>query len=307
MQVQAELAQPDASRRAHDVERRLLLGHEQDGLARRHRLGDQVRDRLRLARPRRPLDHQELAGLRPATASSCEPSIEIGQYASRLRVSDGTPRLRRFHERIRRSVSTRWRTTGLCRNVSQFSDRSCQSCSVENCSSAMCALSSILNGNCASTSATWIACSDPARSIPDSSVSGSRTPGSEPVADPQLLEQALVRLGVAALLDLQRTAAATPSSVTGSRNSGARACPPRPSPLERAEREEEVVRAGFLDHGPRAALDAARAREVRRLGAWRRTAIPCLTRISSASRCRCPARVRAPRATVDIRQLIVGH
>lgn len=110
------------------------------------------------------------------TACSWAPSMAIGQNAF-ASASPGTGS--RSGDSANESVGvwTMCRTTGFCRNVSQFSERSCQSCSVENCSNERCALSSTENGSWASSSARRIACNEPARSMPESSLSGSRNCG----------------------------------------------------------------------------------------------------------------------------------
>jgi len=61
--VEAELSEPVVD----DVDRGALLADEQDSLAARDVVGDEVRDRLRLAGPRRPLDDEArpLARARP--------------------------------------------------------------------------------------------------------------------------------------------------------------------------------------------------------------------------------------------------
>ena len=66
VQVEAEIADADlVESAANDVERCLLLGNEQHRLVGGQRIRDQVRDRLRLARARRALEHERSACLRP--------------------------------------------------------------------------------------------------------------------------------------------------------------------------------------------------------------------------------------------------
>ena len=64
MQLQAERRQPRAVEASlHHVERRLLLGYEQDSAALGQIVRDDVRDRLRLAGAGRPVQHERLARL----------------------------------------------------------------------------------------------------------------------------------------------------------------------------------------------------------------------------------------------------
>ena len=95
------------------------------------------------------------------------------------------------------------------------------------------------------------------------------------MADAQLLEQALVGLGVAALVDLQRERPAAARRERHGQQEQRRArLAPGVLPLEHAERQEEVVRAGLLDDGSRAALDPAQPCEVRGLGDRREQGSP---------------------------------
>ena len=61
MKVQTEMAQVELVKTAqHDVQRRAFLRHEQDRLAARRKLRDQVRDRLALTGARRTADNTAL-------------------------------------------------------------------------------------------------------------------------------------------------------------------------------------------------------------------------------------------------------
>jgi hypothetical protein len=62
VEFEAERAEADGVEASLDhLEGGLLLGHEQHGLALGERMRDEVRDGLRLARARRPLEHEGLA------------------------------------------------------------------------------------------------------------------------------------------------------------------------------------------------------------------------------------------------------
>ena len=62
VQLEHVLVEPDVREPVvHDVERRRLLGHEQDGLPVRDQLGDHVRDRLALAGAGRAVHHERAA------------------------------------------------------------------------------------------------------------------------------------------------------------------------------------------------------------------------------------------------------
>jgi hypothetical protein len=79
VQLQAGGPEPDAVEPAlDDLQRGHLLGDEQHGLAPANGVGDQVGDRLRLAGPRRTLDHQVAAG----------PGVEQGQGLRAVGVDD---------------------------------------------------------------------------------------------------------------------------------------------------------------------------------------------------------------------------
>src|ERR1700694_60690 len=62
MKLQAKLTDPGFSKPTlHDLQRSLLFRHEEDSLVRCQAIRNDVRDRLRLARPRRTLYHKIMA------------------------------------------------------------------------------------------------------------------------------------------------------------------------------------------------------------------------------------------------------
>src|SRR5688500_7193900 len=76
MKLEAEIAEAGGLKAPiHHLQRSHLLTHEEDALTRCESVGDQISDRLRLARARRPLHHEIMA---PSDGSNGPQLARIG-------------------------------------------------------------------------------------------------------------------------------------------------------------------------------------------------------------------------------------